>query len=93
MGDSRSARARINRTRDARIGGETITPPHDPRNRGALTAIDGAMALIVLLLIVQMWLLAATLDDHREAAMRFALLTGLEARLASDAARRIDVNS
>ncbi len=32
-----------------------------PRNRN-LTAIDGAMALIVLLLIIQMWLLSATLD-------------------------------
>ena len=29
-----------------------------------LTAIDGAMALIVLLLIVQMWLLTATLDAY-----------------------------
>ena len=31
-------------------------------NRG-LTAMDGAMALIVLLLIVQIWLLSATLES------------------------------
>lgn len=30
----------------------------------SLTAIDGAMALIVLLLIVQMWLLTATFDAY-----------------------------
>jgi hypothetical protein len=30
----------------------------------SLTAIDGAMALIVLLLIVQIWLLTATLETY-----------------------------
>ena len=34
-----------------------------PQNRG-LTAIDGAMVLIVLLLIVQIWLLSATLESY-----------------------------
>jgi hypothetical protein len=29
-----------------------------------LTAIDGAIALIAILLIVQMWLLTATLEAH-----------------------------
>ena len=37
--------------------------PDTPYKR-KITAIDGAMALIVLLLIVQMWLLAATLDAY-----------------------------
>jgi hypothetical protein len=32
--------------------------------RSGLTAIDGAMALIALLLIVQMWLLTATLEAY-----------------------------
>jgi hypothetical protein len=32
-------------------------------NRG-LTAMDGAMALIVILLIVQIWLLSATLETY-----------------------------
>ena len=40
---------------------------------GALTALDGAMALIVLLLMVQIWLLSATLDaflaGNRDAAL------------------------
>jgi hypothetical protein len=42
-----------------------------PQGHG-LTAIDGAVALIVTLLIVQMWLLSATLESYlagyREAA-------------------------
>jgi len=33
-----------------------------PQNRG-LTAIDGAMVLIIILLIVQIWLLSATLES------------------------------
>ena len=53
---------------------------HRPENRG-LTAIDGAMALIVVLLIVQIWLLSATLESflagHREAAIPGAILSGL----------------
>jgi len=32
--------------------------------RGGLTAIDGAVAIIAILLIVQMWLLTATLESH-----------------------------
>ena len=33
-----------------------------PTTRRGLTAIDGAIALIAVLLIVQMWLLTATLE-------------------------------
>jgi hypothetical protein len=51
-----------------------------PQNRG-LTAIDGAMVLIVVLLIVQIWLLSATLESflagHREAAIPGAIISGL----------------
>src|SRR5450631_4040124 len=51
-----------------------------PQNRG-LTAIDGAMALIVILLIVQIWLLSATLESylagHREAALPAAIISGI----------------
>jgi len=32
--------------------------------RGGLTAIDAAIALIAILLIIQMWLLTATLESH-----------------------------
>lgn len=46
-----------------------------------LTAIDGAMALIVLLLVVQMWLLSATLDaylaGHGDAALPGAVISGV----------------
>lgn len=35
--------------------------PPAPQKRG-LTAIDGALALVAVLLIVQMWLLTATLN-------------------------------
>ncbi len=50
------------------------------QSRG-LTAVDGAMALIVILLMVQIWLLSATLDaylaGHREVALPGALVSGL----------------
>ena len=51
-----------------------------PQARG-LTAIDGAMALIVVLLMVQIWLLAATLESylagHREAALPGAIISSV----------------
>ena len=51
-----------------------------PQNRG-LTAIDGAMVLIVVLLIVQIWLLSATLESylagHREVAVPGAILSAV----------------
>ncbi len=53
-------------------------PPPASQNRG-LTAMDGAIVLIVVLLIVQMWLLAATLESflegHRGAALPAALVS------------------
>jgi hypothetical protein len=46
-----------------------------------LTAIDGAMALIVILLMVQIWLLSATLEaylaGHHDAALPGAVISGL----------------
>jgi hypothetical protein len=51
-----------------------------PRLRG-LTAIDGALALIAILLIVQIWLLSATLETylagHRDAAVPGAVISGI----------------
>jgi hypothetical protein len=51
-----------------------------PQNRG-LTAIDGAMVLIVVLLIVQIWLLSATLESylagHREAAVPGVIISAV----------------
>ena len=51
-----------------------------PQNRG-LTAIDGAMVLIVVLLIVQIWLLSAALEallaGHTETALPAAIFSGL----------------
>ena len=51
-----------------------------PQNRG-LTAIDGAMVLIIVLLIVQIWLLSATLESylagHRDAALPGAIISGI----------------
>lgn len=47
----------------------------------ALTAISGAVALLVILLMVQIWLLTATQDSflagHRETAIPAALISGL----------------
>ncbi len=52
-----------------------------PQQSRGLTAIDGAMALIVILLMVQIWLLSATLEaylaGHREAAVPGAIISGL----------------
>jgi hypothetical protein len=46
-----------------------------------LTAIDGAMALIIVLLIVQIWLITATLETylagHHETALPGAIVSGL----------------
>jgi hypothetical protein len=46
-----------------------------------LTAIDGALALIAVLLIVQIWLLTAALEallaGHREAVLPAAIISAL----------------
>ncbi len=51
-----------------------------PARRGA-TAIDGALALIAILLLVQMWLLTATLESflagHREGVLPALVASGL----------------
>jgi len=51
-----------------------------PQSRG-LTAIDGAMVLIVVLLVVQIWLLSATLESylagHREASVPGAIISAV----------------
>jgi hypothetical protein len=57
-------------------------PSADPRKqRRGLVAIDGAMALIVILLVVQMWLLSATLETylagHTSAVVPAAVFSGL----------------
>ena len=52
-----------------------------PPERRGLTAIDGALALIALLLIVQMWLLTATLESwlagHHDVALPGMLVSGV----------------
>jgi uncharacterized integral membrane protein len=49
--------------------------------RRGLTAIDGAIALIAILLMVQMWLLTATLESylagHLDAALPAALVSAV----------------
>jgi hypothetical protein len=51
------------------------------KQRRGLVAIDGAMALIVILLIVQIWLLSATLENflagHAGAVLPAAIFSGL----------------
>jgi hypothetical protein len=46
-----------------------------------LTAMDGALALIAILLIVQMWLLTATLESflagHHEGALPAMIVSGI----------------
>jgi hypothetical protein len=49
--------------------------------RGGLTALDGVIALIAVLLIVQMWLLTATLEaylsGHAEPILPATVISGL----------------
>ncbi|MBZ5508756.1 MAG: hypothetical protein LAO78_25120 [Acidobacteriia bacterium] len=51
-----------------------------PSAKRSVTAIDGAMALIVILLIVQIWLVSATLETylagHYETVLPGAVLSG-----------------
>jgi hypothetical protein len=53
----------------------------NPQRTHGLTAIDGAMALIVILLVTQVWLLSATLNSylagHREVVIPGAVVSGL----------------
>ena len=72
---------------------------HPGRKRG-LTAIDGALALIALLLIVQMWLLTATLESylagHHEVVLPAAIISGLMSLVSVGLylfVRRIDVEA
>jgi hypothetical protein len=55
--------------------------PERQAQRRGLTAIDGAIALIAVLLIVQMWLLTAALEAYlagfEAAALPAALVSGL----------------
>jgi predicted Co/Zn/Cd cation transporter (cation efflux family) len=57
-----------------------VSSPVGPPNR-SLTSIDGAIALIAVILIVQIWLLTATLESvlagHREGALPGAVLSAL----------------
>lgn len=51
------------------------------KQRRGLVAIDGAMALVVILLIVQIWLLSATLETflagHTGAVLPAAVFSGV----------------
>ena len=61
--------------------GLNATPESDPQRNRGLTAIDAVTALIVVLLVVQIWLLSATLDTflagHPETALPAAVVSGL----------------
>jgi hypothetical protein len=52
-----------------------------PQQGRGLTAIDAIAALIVILLVVQIWLLSATLDTylagHTETALPGAIVSGV----------------
>jgi predicted Co/Zn/Cd cation transporter (cation efflux family) len=58
-----------------------VEPQDQPTRKRGLTAIDAALALITILLIVQMWLLTATLESylagHREVVLPGAIVSGL----------------
>jgi uncharacterized protein DUF6755 len=58
-----------------------VEPSRFPPERRGLTAINGALALIAILLIVQMWLLTATLESflagHHEGVLPAMIVSGL----------------
>ena len=58
-----------------------MTDYHDPQQNRGLTAIDAVTALIVIFLVVQIWLLSATLDTflagHEQTALPAAIASGL----------------
>jgi len=67
--------------------------------RGGSTAIDGAIALIAILLVIQMWLLTATLESHLaghpEPILPAAIISGILFAACSGLflfIRRIDVD-
>ena len=51
-----------------------------PAQRRGLTAIDGAMTLIIVLLIIQIWLITVTLENylagHHETTLPAAIVSG-----------------
>ena len=65
---------------DGQIGRRTSGGSRLTQTRG-LTAIAGAMALIAVLLIVQIWLLSAALESflagHRRTALPAAVFSGI----------------
>ena len=74
--------------------------PEPTKQRRGLVAIDGALALVVILLIVQIWLLSATLEaflaGHSGPVLPAAIVSGLlfSACLALNVfVNRIDRNS
>jgi hypothetical protein len=53
----------------------------DPGQRRGVTAIDGALALVGVVLVVQIWLLTATLEaylgGHRDGALPGAIVSAI----------------
>jgi hypothetical protein len=58
-----------------------MAKPGFTEQRRGLVAIDGAMALIIILLVVQIWLLSAALEGflagHHSVALPAAIFSGL----------------
>jgi len=58
-----------------------VAEARQPEQRKGLTAIDAAMALIVVLLLVQIWLLTTTLETflagYKETSLPAAIVSGL----------------
>jgi predicted Co/Zn/Cd cation transporter (cation efflux family) len=71
----------VSATPGPRDAGSPIKGPLYPPERRELTAIDGALGMIAVLLIVQMWLLTAALEaflaGHRETALPAAIVSGV----------------
>ena len=79
----REAGNRLTGPREAgsRLVASRAKGPLYPPERRELTAIDGALGMLAILLIVQMWLLTATLEaflaGHRETTLPAAIVSGV----------------
>jgi len=58
-----------------------MLPYNEPARKRGLTAIDGALMLMIVLLMVQMWLLVSTLEGylagHHDVVVPGAVISGL----------------
>lgn len=81
MSDHQATEERANRLADSDASDNAQAMAAPGRRARVLTALDGALALMAVLLVTQMWLLTATLESvlagHDDAAVPGVLLSAV----------------